>query len=54
MRSLVPRDDKRKSLQIIKNKIRNIRGIRGKNSPLYLADEGSNSLRFALDEKNSH
>jgi hypothetical protein len=22
--------------------------------PLCLADEGSNSLRFALDEKNSH
>jgi hypothetical protein len=54
MRSLVPRDDKRKSLQIIKNKIRNIRDIRGKKTPHCLADEGSNSLRFALDEKNSH
>jgi exopolyphosphatase/pppGpp-phosphohydrolase len=38
-------------LQIITSKIRNIRGIRGKNSPHCLADEGSNSFRFALIEK---
>jgi hypothetical protein len=51
---LVPQDDKRKLLKIKTNKIRNIRAICGKNSPLCLADEGSNSLRFALDKKNRH